>query len=71
MKRICILGLGYIGLPTASIFATHGLKVIGVDVNRAVVETLGLNNDCIHIQEPGLRTLRLTPLFRPRNGQKK
>ena len=55
MKRICVLGLGYIGLPTASIFATHGLKVIGVDVNRAVVEIL--NNDCIHIQEPGLNTL--------------
>ena len=47
--------MGYIGLPTASMFATHGLEVIGVDVNRAVVETL--SDDDVHIQEPGLKTL--------------
>ncbi|MGH2606327.1 MAG: nucleotide sugar dehydrogenase, partial [Anaerolineales bacterium] len=52
---LCVLGLGYIGLPTACTFATHGLKVIGVDVNRRVVEVL--RNGEIHIQEPGLRTL--------------
>ena len=34
-QKICVLGLGYIGLPTASTFATHGLQVIGVDVNPA------------------------------------
>jgi len=50
--KICILGLGYIGLPTASTFATHGLKVIGVDVNPHVVATL--NKGEIHIHEPGL-----------------
>lgn len=55
MKTICILGLGYIGLPTASMFATHGQHVIGVDVNSRVVE--GLNQGEIHIQEPGLQTL--------------
>ena len=54
-QKICILGLGYIGLPTASIFATHGLKVIGVDTNPRVVETL--RNGNIHIHEPGLRTV--------------
>ena len=54
-NQICVLGLGYIGLPTASTFATHGLKVIGVDVNPQVVETL--NNGGVHIHEPGLRTL--------------
>ena len=54
-KKISVLGLGYIGLPTASTFATHGLQVIGVDVNRKVVETL--RNGGIHIHEPGLRTL--------------
>lgn len=54
-KKICVLGLGYIGLPTASTFATHGLKVIGVDVNRSVIETL--RNGGLHIQEPGLRML--------------
>lgn len=49
------MGLGYIGLPTASIFATHGLDVLGVDVNREVVEIL--NNGDVHIEEPGLRTV--------------
>ena len=52
-QKICVLGLGYIGLPTASTFATHGVKVIGVDVNPHVIETLRSGN--IHIHEPGLR----------------
>ncbi len=52
MKRICIMGLGYIGLPTASMFATKGLEVIGVDVRAQVVETVNGGN--IHIEEPGL-----------------
>ncbi len=52
-KKICILGLGYIGLPTASTFASHGVKVIGVDVNPQIVETL--QGGGIHIHEPGLR----------------
>jgi UDP-N-acetyl-D-mannosaminuronic acid dehydrogenase len=55
MNRICILGLGYIGLPTAAMFATHGYQVVGVDVNNRVVNIL--NNGDIHIQEPGLKTL--------------
>ncbi len=54
-KTICVLGLGYIGLPTASTFATHGLRVIGVDVNPQVTQTL--RNGGLHIHEPGLRTL--------------
>ncbi len=54
-EKICVLGLGYIGLPTASTFATHGLKVVGIDVNPDVVETLQSGH--IHIHEPGLRTL--------------
>jgi len=54
-KKICVLGLGYIGLPTASTFATHGLQVVGVDVNPQVLETL--RNGGLHIHEPGLRTL--------------
>lgn len=52
-NKICVLGLGYIGLPTASTFAAHGVKVVGVDVNPLVVETL--NRGGIHIHEPGLR----------------
>jgi UDP-N-acetyl-D-mannosaminuronic acid dehydrogenase len=54
-NQICVLGLGYIGLPTASTFATHGLKVVGVDTNFDVIETL--KNGGLHIHEPGLRTL--------------
>lgn len=54
-EKICVLGLGYIGLPSASTFATHGMKVVGVDVNRKIVETL--QNGGLHIHEPGLRTL--------------
>ena len=54
-RKICVLGLGYIGLPTASTFATHGISVIGVDVNRRVVEIL--RDGEVHIQEPGLRDL--------------
>jgi len=52
-EKICVLGLGYIGLPTASTFAKHGLKVLGVDINPRVIETLQHGN--IHIHESGLR----------------
>ncbi|HUE98416.1 MAG TPA: nucleotide sugar dehydrogenase [Anaerolineales bacterium] len=52
-QKICVIGLGYIGLPTASTFATHGLKVVGVDINSHIIETLQTGN--IHIHEPGLR----------------
>ncbi len=51
-EKICILGLGYIGLPTASAFATHGVRVIGVDVNPHVIQILQAGK--IHIHEPGL-----------------
>jgi len=51
--KICILGLGYIGLPTASTFATHGLNVLGVDISPHVIETL--KKGAIHIHEPGLQ----------------
>lgn len=54
-QKICILGLGYIGLPTAATFATHGIKVVGVDINPHVIETL--QSGKIHIHEPGLRNV--------------
>jgi UDP-N-acetyl-D-mannosaminuronic acid dehydrogenase len=54
-EKICVMGLGYIGLPTASTFATQGVRVVGVDVNWQVVATL--RNGGLHIHEPGLRTL--------------
>jgi UDP-N-acetyl-D-mannosaminuronic acid dehydrogenase len=53
MKSICILGLGYIGLPTAAMFATHGYQVYGVDINDGIVKKL--NHGEIHIEEPGLK----------------
>ena len=53
--KICIMGLGYIGLPTASTFATNGLHVVGVDVNQQILSTL--RNGGLHIHEPGLRTV--------------
>ncbi len=59
-EKICILGLGYIGLPTASTFAANGVKVVGVDVNARVVETLRRGE--IHIHEPGLRDAYRTAL---------
>jgi len=54
-KRICVIGLGYIGLPTASLLATKGFRVLGVDVNPTIVETI--NSGDIHIVEPGLDIL--------------
>jgi UDP-N-acetyl-D-mannosaminuronic acid dehydrogenase len=54
-KKICVIGLGYIGLPTASTFATHGMQVVGVDTNPNVISTI--KNGGIHISEPGLRIL--------------
>lgn len=48
----CVLGLGYIGLPTAAVLARSGHRVIGVDVNSHVVSTV--NQGKIHIVEPDL-----------------
>lgn len=50
--KLCVMGLGYIGLPTSAMFASHGCEVVGVDVVPEVVETL--NQGHIHIEEPGL-----------------
>lgn len=54
-NNICIMGLGYIGLPTASMFAANGVRVHGVDVNQQVIDTLRAGG--IHIHEPGLRIM--------------
>ena len=55
MKTICVMGLGYIGLPTASVFASNGFQVLGVDVDGQVVDAV--NAGQVHIEEPGLKTL--------------
>ncbi len=54
-QQICFMGLGYIGLPTAAIVAFKGIKVLGVDINPKVIETI--NKGEIHIIEPGLGEL--------------
>ncbi|MCR8744698.1 nucleotide sugar dehydrogenase [Romboutsia lituseburensis] len=53
--KICIIGLGYIGLPTAAVFADNGYKVIGVDINKEIVDNL--NKGKIIITEPHLDKL--------------
>ncbi|MBD5249644.1 MAG: UDP-N-acetyl-D-mannosamine dehydrogenase [Barnesiella sp.] len=51
----CFIGLGYIGLPTAIIAARHGVNVLGVDINPAVVEQTNAGH--LHIIEPGMEDL--------------
>lgn len=55
MVKICVLGLGYIGLPTALLLADNGHTVIGVDVNNKVISCL--KEGVSHISEPGLEDL--------------
>ena len=54
-QKIVVMGLGYIGLPTASMLATKGHQVLGVDINEAAVNTI--NAGKIHIVEPDLDIL--------------
>ncbi len=51
-KIICVVGLGYIGLPTAALLASNGYKVVGVDVSAHAVKTI--NQGLIHFVEPDL-----------------
>lgn len=51
-ETISVIGLGYIGLPTAAMFASRKIKVIGVDVNQRAVDTI--NRGEVHIVEPDL-----------------
>lgn len=53
-KKICVIGLGYIGLPTAAFLANRGYHVSGVDINKSAVDTI--NRGEIHIVEPELDT---------------
>lgn len=53
--KVCVIGLGYIGLPTAAILATKGFEVLGVDVSEAVIRTISRGG--IHIVEPDLDIL--------------
>lgn len=51
-KTVSVIGLGYIGLPTAAVIASRGMQVIGVDIDQHAVDTI--NNGEIHIVEPDL-----------------
>ena len=50
--NVSVIGLGYIGLPTAAVIASRGIKVIGVDVSQHAVDTINAGN--VHIVEPDL-----------------
>jgi len=50
--EVVTIGLGYIGLPTSALIASHGTNVLGVDINQKVVDTI--NQGKIHIIEPDL-----------------
>ena len=52
MAEVVTVGLGYIGLPTSALIASHGIKVQGVDINQEVVDTINKGN--VHIVEPQL-----------------
>ncbi|MDD5091824.1 MAG: UDP-N-acetyl-D-mannosamine dehydrogenase [Candidatus Wallbacteria bacterium] len=55
MKKICVMGLGYIGLPTASLLATKGYEVLGVDIRKDTVDAI--NSGKVPIVEPDLDIL--------------
>jgi len=54
LKKVCVIGLGYIGLPTAALLANRGYDVHGVDIVQSTVDTI--NQGKIHIVEPELDT---------------
>ena len=53
-KKICVIGLGYIGLPTAALLANKGFQVEGIDIDQSIIDTVNSGN--IHIVEPDLET---------------
>src|SRR5260370_31506003 len=55
IKTVCVVGLGYIGLPTAATLASRGIDVIGVDINPRVVEAV--NAGQTYFSEPDLDML--------------
>lgn len=52
VQKVSVIGLGYIGLPTAAVIASRGIKVLGIDTNPDIVKTVGSGS--IHIAEPDL-----------------
>ena len=54
-SSVCVVGLGYIGLPTAAVLSSRKKKVIGVDINQGSVDIINAGN--VHIVEPGLKNM--------------
>ena len=54
-KNVSIIGLGYVGLPTAAVVAEAGFNTLGVDIDQNIVEIV--NSGKIHIVEPGLQNI--------------
>ena len=50
--KVCIIGQGYIGLPTAALFAQNGCDVVGVDIKEDIIKDL--NKGIVHMEEPGI-----------------
>ena len=59
-SSLCVIGMGYIGLPTASVFASKGLQVTGMDINAEIIDDLKIGK--LHIFEPGLQEVVLDAL---------
>ena len=53
--KVCVLGLGYIGLPTALVLADHGYDVLGFDINNSVIDSI--NSGIAHFYEPDINSL--------------
>ncbi|MDA9656086.1 UDP-N-acetyl-D-mannosamine dehydrogenase [Flavobacteriales bacterium] len=60
--EVVTIGLGYIGLPTSALIASHGTNVLGVDINQKVVDTI--NQGKIHIVEPDLDKIVSTAVLK-------
>lgn len=61
-KKVCVLGLGYIGLPTAALLADNGYDVIGVDINKKIVDNINVGST--HIIEADLDELLKSSIFK-------
>jgi UDP-N-acetyl-D-mannosaminuronic acid dehydrogenase len=57
MRKVCVLGMGYIGMPTACMLANNGYEVLGVEINNEIIEKL--SNGKVHIDEPDLEEIFL------------
>ena len=55
INTVTVIGLGYIGLPTAAMFAETGFNVVGIDINSKIVSNINLGK--IHIEEIGLQEI--------------